>query len=93
MTDSFLYRSILTAWAHKECESGTSDFITKAYTFDAVGNRATMAVSGAESYNVGYAHDFDNRLTTETKQIGANEKSPTTIMITTETPLQRKQER
>lgn len=55
----------------KEAESGASDAITKGYTFDATGNRATMAVSGAESYNVGYTYDLDNRLTTEIKQIGS----------------------
>lgn len=53
----------------KEAESGAAGAITKAYTFDAAGNRAAMTVSGAENYTAGYQYDLNNRLTTETKQL------------------------
>ncbi|WP_027399036.1 RHS repeat-associated core domain-containing protein [Anaerovorax odorimutans] len=53
----------------KESESGTADAITKTYTFDAAGNRATITVTGAENYTTGYQYDLNNRLTTETKQL------------------------
>jgi len=38
---------------------------TREYTFDNRGNRATMMVTGAESYTVRYTHDLNNRLLTE----------------------------
>lgn len=53
----------------KEAESGAAGAITKAYTFDAAGNRAAIIVNGAENYTTGYQYDLNNRLTTETKQL------------------------
>ncbi len=52
----------------QEAESGATDAITKAYTYDATGNRKTMTVSGAESYTASYAYDLNNRLTAETRE-------------------------
>ena len=52
----------------QEAESGAADAITKVYTFDPAGNRASMTISGAEAYTAGYAYDLNNRLTTETKE-------------------------
>jgi len=39
--------------------------LTREYSFDNRGNRATMTVTGAESYTVRYTHDLNNRLLTE----------------------------
>ena len=44
--------------------------LTQSYTYDACGNRATMTVTGTESYAVSYAYDANNRLLTEQKTQG-----------------------
>ena len=44
--------------------------LTQSYTYDARGNRATMTVTGTESYAVSYAYDANNRLLTEQKTQG-----------------------
>ena len=41
--------------------------ITKSYTFDAAGNRASMTVSGDENFTVIYSYDRNNRLLREVK--------------------------
>ncbi len=51
----------------QEAESGSTDAITKDYTFDAASNRATMTVSGADSYTTSYTYDLNNRLLKELK--------------------------
>ena len=51
----------------REQESGAADAKTYVYTFDGRGNRASMVVSGAESYRVDYTYDVNNRLLTSTK--------------------------
>ena len=44
--------------------------LTQDYTYDVRGNRATMTVTGTESYAVSYAYDANNRLLTEQKTQG-----------------------
>jgi YD repeat-containing protein len=54
----------------KEAESAgtaTNTNKTYTYTYDARDNRATLAVTGAETYSVAYAYDLNNRLLTETR--------------------------
>lgn len=51
----------------QESETGA---LTQSYTYDARGNRATMTVTGTESYAVSYAYDANNRLLTEQKTQG-----------------------
>ena len=51
----------------QESETGA---LTQSYTYDACGNRATMTVTGTESYAVSYAYDANNRLLTEQKTQG-----------------------
>lgn len=41
-----------------------------AYTYDDAGNRATLVVSGNETYNIDYTYDLNNRLSYDTKTIG-----------------------
>ncbi len=55
----------------QEAESSAADAVTKAYTFDPAGNRASMTVSGAESYTANYDYDLNNRLTDETRVTGS----------------------
>ncbi|WP_343277422.1 RHS repeat-associated core domain-containing protein, partial [Ligaoa zhengdingensis] len=54
-----------------ESESGGN---TYAYTYDSRNNRASLTVSGDESYNVAYEYDGDNRLLTETKTIDGRQE-------------------
>ena len=51
----------------QESETGA---LTQSYTYDARGNRATMTVTGTESYAVSYTYDANNRLLTEQKTQG-----------------------
>jgi len=55
-----------------EAESGFVGAKTYSYTYDSRSNRATMNVSGAETYAVTYAYDANNRLLKTTKAAGVN---------------------
>ena len=52
----------------RETESGTDSPVTRAYSYDWLGNRGGTRVSGAENYGISYEYDLNNRLLGSVKE-------------------------